>query len=265
LNDVNPRLRPTQVIAAVLVDFFTQACGASSRSQPCVVASRDSPREFFRRLAAQAIVNAATPLPSLHRFVPRNAFETTSYGYEVIARVADLEDCLSTVHWIDCWCPDAAQFILLETPKDLSLHNSAAFFDAIERSHFAPKLRLICPSSVFEDVGLVEEFSKRQLGMLADEEALAHLEERTAAGVLGIRCNAIEHMSDSRRRLVARDLIRDAHASGLRVIASQSDPALDVREVLAIGFDYVSLADGGMRPVDTSLGVLYGRALPSRY
>ena len=75
---------------------------------------------------------------------PRRALETTAFGYEVIASSRCMDDCVATVHWIDCWCPDAAQFILVEVSSDLCAKNCQDLVRSIDDSHLRHKIRLVC-------------------------------------------------------------------------------------------------------------------------
>ena len=194
---------------------------------------------------------SSTTSPSLHRFVPRRALETTAYGYEVISRPGTVEDCVQTVHWIDCWCPDAAQFVLLEASNDLSTATCSTLLDAIDDSHLAQKIRLVCNASSFADDALLDMLHKRNLGLLLEHDDEVDLERFTEKGILGVRLGAVTLEGPGQRAKTSRTrrVVRAAHDLGLRSVASQISSSVDVQDFLAIGFDYVSQSDLGFVPV----------------
>ena len=180
--------------------------------------------------------------PSLHRLQPRRALETTAYGYEVIARTATTDDCVRHVRWIDCWCPDAAQFVLLDASPDLSTGSCHALFEAIGAAHLGRRIRLVCSAATLADDGLVEQLVDRDIGVLlaVGDDALAvdacGLIDR---GVLGLRLgsHAVGEATDAQARMRARSLVQQAHAFGLRVVASQLPGTADERDLFAVGID----------------------------
>lgn len=194
---------------------------------------------------------SSTTSPSLHRFVPRHALETTAYGYEVISRPGTVEDCVQTVHWIDCWCPDAAQFVLLEASNDLSTATCSTLLGAIDESHLGPKIRLVCKASSFADDALLDMLRERNLGLLLEHDGEVDLERFTEKGILGVRLGAVTLGGSGQKAQTpqTRRVLRAAHDLGLRSVASQISSSSDVRDLLAIGFDYVSQSDLGFVPV----------------
>ena len=194
---------------------------------------------------------SSTTSPSLHRFVPRRALETTAYGYEVISPHGTVVECVETVHWIDCWCPDAAQFVLLEASNDLSTATCSTLLDAIDDSHLGQKIRLVCKAFTFDDDALLGMLHERNLGLLLDHDDQVDLERFTEKGIVGVRLGAVTlgepgHGAGSCR---TRSVLRAAHDLGLRSVASQISSTVDVRDLLEIGFDYVSQSHLGFAPV----------------
>jgi EAL domain-containing protein (putative c-di-GMP-specific phosphodiesterase class I) len=192
--------------------------------------------------------------PSLHRFVPRRALETTAFGYEVIARNQCLDDCIATVQWIDCWCPDAAQFILVEASDDLRSETCGDLIRAIGESHLRPKIRLVCSAHSLIDAKLLAILRRRDIGFLLLDDGHSELEPLAQKGILGVRVDArtILRLGTGDDRFDARQLVSRAHDLGLRSIASQLPTSEDVRSLLAMGFDYVSPRDGGFIPAEPS-------------
>ena len=199
-------------------------------------------------------VMSLTVAPSLHRFVPRRALETTSFGYEVVASVQCVDDCVATVQWIDCWCPDAAQFILVEASTDLRADTCDALVRAIGESHLRPKIRLVCKFPSLDDTELLAILHRYEIGFLfsADEQReFGPLAER---GILGVCADAATALRSGKKgsQCGARQLVRKAHDLGLRSIASQIPTLEDVRNLLALGFDYVSQSTEGFIPTEPS-------------
>ena len=194
---------------------------------------------------------SSTTSPSLHRFVPRRALETTAYGYEVISRPGTVEECVQTVHWIDCWCPDAAQFVLLEASNDLSTATCSTLLDAIDDSHLGRKIRLVCKASSFADDALLDMLRERNLGLLLEHDDEVDLERFTEKGILGVRLGGVTLAAPGQRAKTSqtRRVVRASHDLGLRSVASQISSSADVQDLLAIGFDYVSQSDLGFAPV----------------
>jgi hypothetical protein len=195
-----------------------------------------------------------TVAPSLHRFVPRRALETTAFGYEVIARNHCVDDCIATVQWIDCWCPDAAQFILVEASEDLRSDTCQGLIDAIGESHLRPKIRLVCSVRSLADAELLAILHRHEIGFLLLSDAHSELGPLAEKGILGVRVDAKTAFAPrtTPNRLDARQLVSRAHDLGLRSIASQIPTSEDVRNLLAIGFDYVSQSDVGFIPTRPS-------------
>lgn len=199
-------------------------------------------------------VMSLTVAPSLHRFVPRRALETTAFGYEVIARNHCLDDCIATVRWIDCWCPDAAQFILVEASDDLRSDTCQGLIRAIGESHLRPKIRLVCNVPSLADEELLAILHRHDIGFLLVDDDHNELGPLAEKGILGVRVDAKTALSSgtTENRSDARQLVSRAHDLGLRSIASQIPTSEDVRNLLAIGFDYVSQSDGGFTPTKPS-------------
>jgi hypothetical protein len=195
-----------------------------------------------------------TVTPSLHRFVPRRALETTAFGYEVIARNQCLGDCIATVQWIDCWCPDAAQFILVEASADLRSDTCQGLVDAIGESQFRSKIRLVCNLQTLADAELLAILHRHEIGFLLLDGAQGELGPLAEKGILGVRVDAKTAFAPrtTQTRLDARRIVSRAHDLGLRSIASQIPTSEDVRELLAVGFDYVSQSNVGFIPTKTS-------------
>jgi len=197
-----------------------------------------------------ANVNSLTVAPSLHRLVPRRALETTAFGYEVIAANHCVDDCIETVRWVDCWCPDAAQFVLIDACDDLRAGNCQQLIQAFRESHLYSKMRLVCGASILGDDELLAILHHHDIGFLLasyeqdDLEALAH------KGILGVRIDAETLLASSNAD--ARGVVDTVHDMGLRSIASQVPTSSEVRNLLAIGFDYVSQSEGGFMPADPS-------------
>jgi hypothetical protein len=194
---------------------------------------------------------SSTTSPSLHRFVPRRALETTAYGYEVVSQPVTVEECVQTVHWIDCWCPDAVQFVLMEASNDLSPSTCSALLEAIDRSHLAQKIRLVCKASSLADDALLDILRERNLGLLLDHDDDVDLQRLTEKGILGIRlgAEALAGSGQGAKTSRARTVVRAAHDLGLRSVASQISSPEHVRSLLAIGFDYVSQRSLGFVPM----------------
>lgn len=155
------------------------------------------------------------------------------------------------MHWIDCWCPDAARFVLVEGSTDLSTANCHRLLDAIDDSHLCQRIRLVCKASTFADDALLDMLRGRNLGLLLEHDGEVDLERFTEQGILGVRLGAVtlrgsEQRSQTIRR--ARRVVRAAHDLGLRSIASQIPSSVDVRDFLAIGIDYVSQRNLGFVP-----------------
>lgn len=208
-------------------------------------------------------MTSSTLSPSLHRFAARSDFETTAYGYEVIASPANVSECVQVAAWIDCWCPDAAQFILFEAFPGISLRNCSPLLAAIDESHLGPKLRLVLPKSVVCEPELFQALNGRGVGLLAADPDVADLVQLTQSGIVGIRVGA-SHFADANASVKARvafqlrDLNNDAHRLGLRAVASQIPEATDLRHLFVAGFDYVSVLGQGVTPrLDRAL--LHGR------
>ena len=191
--------------------------------------------------------------PSLHRFVPRRAHETTAFGYEVIARSQGVDDCIAVVQWADCWCPDAAQFILVQASDDLGAATCESLIHAIDDSHLRPKIRLVCRSQSLADDDLIAILHRKEIGFLLETESREEIESLAETGILGVRVNAhaaLRSANETSPIWSARQLLRVAHDLGLRSIASQSTASEEVGDLLALGFDYVSCADGGFVPAE---------------
>ncbi len=208
-------------------------------------------------------MTSSTLSPSLHRFAARSDFETTAYGYEVIASPANVSECVQVAAWIDCWCPDAAQFILFEAFPGISLRNCSPLLAAIDESHLGPKLRLVLPKSVICEPGLFEALDSRGVGLLAADPDAADLAQLTQRGIVGIRVSG-SHFTDPRDSVNAqvafamRDVNTDARRLGLRTVASQIPGVADLRHLFSAGFDYVSVLSHGVTPrLDRAL--LHGR------
>jgi len=192
-----------------------------------------------------------TAEPSLHRFTPRRALETTAFGYEVIASNRCLDDCIATVQWIDCWCPDAAQFILVEASSDLGAKNCQDLVRSIDDSHLRHKIRLVCRAESLADEQLLAILHRHEIGFLLVSSNVSELKPLAAKGILGVRADT-KNANTAVARFHPRQLVRTAHDLGLRLIASQIQTAEDVGNLLAIGFDYVSQSDGGFVPTEPS-------------
>jgi hypothetical protein len=207
-------------------------------------------------------VMSATQCPSLHRFTPRCALETTSYGYEVLAPAGNVSDCVKTVRWIDCWCPDAAQFILIEASSDFSLQSCSGLLAVIDDSHLAPKLRLVCNAPALFDQGLIDAFNCRGIGLLAADPNVADLERLADRGIVGVRLNG-SPLTASNTPAVGRvpfrmgELLKAARNLGLRSIASQVSGGAELSRLFAGGFDYVSVSGHGIAPSDADSLVLH--------
>lgn len=198
-------------------------------------------------------MTSSTLSPSLHRFAARSDFETTAYGYEVIASPANLSECVQVVAWIDCWCPDAAQFILFDAFPGISLRNCLPLLAAIDESHLGPKLRLVLPKSIVCEPELLQALNCRGVGLLAADPDVADLVRLTQSGIIGIRVGT-SHFACTHDSVTARvasqirDRNNDAHRLGLRAVASQVPGATDLRHLFSAGFDYVSVLGQGVAP-----------------
>lgn len=205
------------------------------------------------KLLCSQKVTSSTLAPSLHRFAARSDFETIAYGYEVIASPANLSECVQVVAWIDCWCPDAAQFILFEAFPGISLRSCSPLLAAIDESHLGPKLRLVLPKSTVCEPELSQALNSRGVGLLAADPDVADLVRLTQSGIVGIRVGA-SHFADAhdsvnaRAAFQIRDLNNVAHRLGLRAVASQIPGATELRHLFSAGFDYVSVLGGGVIP-----------------
>jgi hypothetical protein len=195
-----------------------------------------------------------TAAPSLHRFIPRRALETTAFGYEVIAANHCVDECVRTVHWIDCWCPDAAQFILVEASDDLGANTCHTLIRAICESHLRAKIRLVCRAANLADEQLVASLHRQGIGFLLVRSDQSSLKSWTDKGILGIRVDAGSAGTPDPRQhgFDARQLVKKAHDLGLRSIASQVSSSEGVRTLLSLGFDYVSQRDSGFVAPDPS-------------
>jgi len=207
-----------------------------------------------RHATSLANVNSLTVAPSLHRLVPRRALETTAFGYEVIARNHCVDDCIETVRWVDCWCPDAAQFVLIDACDDLRGGNCHHLIQAFRESHLHPKMRLVCGASMLGDEELVAILHHHDIGFLLASYEQDDLEGLAHKGILGVRIEAetLLASSDVATCMEARRVVDTVHDMGLRSIASQVPTSSEVRNLLALGFDYVSQSDGGFMPADPS-------------
>jgi len=196
-----------------------------------------------------------TAARALHRFVPRRALETTAFGYEVIAQCQGVDDCVATVQWADCWCPDAAQFILVQACDDLRAETCQSLICAIGDSHLRPKIRLVCKAQSLADEDLLSILRRNEIGFLLMTDDRSRMESVAGTGILGVCVDAMTALgcaNETTRPGDARQLVRTAHDLGLRSIASQSSTSKDVENLLALGFDYVSRFDGGFVPAEPS-------------
>ena len=195
-----------------------------------------------------------TVSPSLHRFVPRRALETTAYGYEVVARSECLSDCISTVQWIDCWCPDAAQFILVEASEDLATTTCGPLIEAISDTHLHRKIRLVCSAESLRDLPLVDELHRHDIGFLLRADITCDLERLAQRGILGVWVGgeAIDSRGPIARGVDLEGLVSKVQELGLRAIASQVPSPDLVRSLMEAGYDYVSQRDQGFIPSQPS-------------
>ncbi len=196
-----------------------------------------------------------TVAPSLHRFVPRRALETTAFGYEVIARSRHVDDCIATVQWADCWCPDAAQFILVRASDDLNVETCQRLIHVIDDSHLRPKIRLVCRSHSLVDQELVSILHRKEIGFLLETGDRNEMKSLAETGILGVLVDAKTALASAGATAhpwITRQLLSAAHDLGLRSIASQASATEDVGDLLALGFDYVSSSDGGFVPAEPS-------------
>ena len=168
------------------------------------------------------IVMSSTGSPSLHRFVPRRALETTAFGYEVIAKHKRIDQCISTVQWIDCWCPDAAQFILVDAPDDLGSDTCQGLIHAIDESHLRPKIRLVCNAGSLADAELVAILHRHEIGFLLVNGGPSELSALAEKGILGVRVDAEGDRS-------GRYDWKSIRCSATREGGSRSRPSLDCK------------------------------------
>jgi len=197
-----------------------------------------------------------TATPVLHRLAARRALETTAFGYEVVAESRRLADCVRTLQWIDCWCPDTAQFILVEVSSDLTASTCAGVLWAITESHLQHKIRLICSAGMLNDSELLKVLHDHEIGFVLASTDESELAWSAGKGALGV------HMKASTRpdpRRVGR-LLNSAHYLGMRSIASQTTSPEAARNLLSWGFDYVSQRDGGFTPPEPSFAWQDGQA-----
>lgn len=184
--------------------------------------------------------------PTLHRFVSRPSIGRSSYGYEIAKGHATVIDALATIAWIDCWCPDAAQFVLMDAPAGLCVGNSARLVDAIVRSDFSSKLRLVCGAAVLADRPLVSRLAERGIGLLLDSVVDADLQQIARLGIVGIRLGHARLSATQLRRVAA-----SAFELGLRSVASQVSTDAVACVLTGHGVDYVSTSSSGIKPVPT--------------
>jgi len=165
-----------------------------------------------------------------------------------------MADCIETLHWVDCWCPDAAQFILVEASSDLRSNTCHDLVRAINNSHFRPKVRLVCRATSLADGELLAIFHRQDIGFLLAIDGQSELRPLAEKGILAVRVDGDSALSPDTapNALDTRRLLREAHDLGLRSIASQIPTAEGVRDLLALGFDYVSQNDGGFIPSEPS-------------
>ena len=208
----------------------------------------------FRSCAALEFVMSLTAAPVLHRLIPRRTQETTAFGYEVVARNESVDDCVGTVQWIDCWCPDAAQFILVSASPDLNAASARSVVRAIGESHLRPKIFLVCRPNALEDPKLLEILRRQAIGCLLATGDPGELATHAAKGILGVHVSAddLAHPDALKGSHRAREVIEVAHDSGMRSIVSQTTSPESVGELLGLGFDYASQRDGGFTPPEPS-------------
>ena len=163
-------------------------------------------------------------------------------------------ECIENVRWIDCWCPDAAQFILLDASADLSASNSAGLRETIGASHLGERIRLVCGANTLADDGLVEALDHHGVGVLlhVDPATMVDVQWLAGSGILGLRLagGAISAEGRSEAALSMRRLVRDAHEMGMRVVVSQLPDAVSEIGLFAAGIDYVSRPGAGFGPAE---------------
>ena len=191
-----------------------------------------------------------TKLCSLHRFVPRSASEMTDFGYEVLAN-GDA-DCVTTLNWAECWCPDAARFVLIDAPADLTAETAGDLISAISDSHLGRKIRLVCDAKTLADDELISLLRRYDIGYLLGVETAGDVQTVALKGAIGVRLGAerfVGAVDNGVNHAEARATVAIAHGLGLRVLASQINAA-NRSNAWALGFDYVSVRDEGFVPVE---------------
>ena len=165
-----------------------------------------------------------------------------------------VDDCIATVQWIDCWCPDAAQFILVEASADLRFDTCDGLVRAIGESHLRPKIRLLCKVPSLDDAKLMAILHRHEIGFLCSADEQCEFGPLAERGILGVRADAATVLRSGQRgsQSGALQLVRQAHDHGLRSIASQIPSTENARDLLALGFDYVSRSDEGFIPTEPS-------------
>lgn len=181
--------------------------------------------------------------------------ETTAFGYEVVAPNRSLGECVATVQWADCWCSDAAQFVLVQASDDLTALTGRDLIHAFGDSHLRFKLQLVCKARILEDDQLLTILRSNGIGILLQTDDRGEIESMATKGILGVRVDDTTAGASARIRSCSPDgekLVRTAHDFGLRSIASQVPNSEVAGDLLALGFDYVSLRDGGFVPAEPS-------------
>ena len=209
----------------------------------------------FRFCASLEFVMSLSAAPVLHRLIARRMLQTTAFGYEVVARSESVDDLARTVQWIDCWCPDVAQFILVGASQDLNAASSRRVVRAISESHLRPKIHLVCTANTLEDSELLEILRKQAIGFLLATGDPSELAAEAAKGIVGVHVSAddLTHSDAPQGSRPARQVVKVARGSGLRSIVSQTASPEAARKLLSLGFDYASQRDGGFTPPEPRL------------
>ena len=206
---------------------------------------------------------SATASVSLHRLRASRELRAFEFGYEVITPGISLESSLATIEWIDNWCPDAAQFVILDTPRGMSFSACRTLLDATEQSQFSDRLRFACRSAFLSEHLLVRLLVDNGIRLLLDAPMVVSLERATERGIVGVRIGAgvvARSQSDQTHADKLRNVLASAHELGLRSVASQLPSAANDNDLFEWGIDYVSHATEGIRPVDPAKWMKLGKA-----
>ncbi len=197
---------------------------------------------------------SATIWPTLHRFVPSASSELSGYGYELLTAPTTIDEALYAIDWIDCWCPDAARFVLVDAPAEMDAQNCGRLLSAIDESPFQARLHFVCDHDTLAELSSPRQATSHAFSLVIDANPETDIESACQRGALAIRLNgtAIAELIAHRRGSHWLSVLSRAREMGLRCIASQVPVHVDERELFALGFDYASRVGHGLGPQDIS-------------